>query len=488
LALFLLLAIAIASLAASLRPPAPLRPPPPGGSFDDVTLVEPGGGRRQRRRLGIEGGRIGSIGPARTTADDPYAGAFVLPGLTDMHVHLPAFRLPGELELTAFLLLAHGITTVRVAADGRQGLSPSLRDAVAAGEIAGPRIFSCGPFVDGDPPLWPNSRVVEDAPGARAVVDALADAGVDCVKAYDNLTAEATDALREAAHARGLPLIGHTPRRVAFERARLDDVQHLRGVHPPFRDERMQYPFFLAAWHRTDAAWLDRVTAVSLESNLAHTPTLATIDALLRARDWPRLARSPAFDLVPAPYRDALWHGETGLNAARFMTPEDFEMVGEAFEQMKRTVLHLHRAGVKIHTGTDANAPMLVPGASLHRELALLVEAGLSPEEALALSTRSSPAFLGVDGLGELRAGAPAELAIYREDPTRDLAALDTLLAVVRGGRILPRELLEQQLALYREHFHGVVYRRIMTPLAHVAVDVLIARRVGTSDADAAAP
>ena len=62
------------------------------------------------------------------------------------------------------------------------------------------------------------------------------------------------------------------------------------------------------------------------------------------------------------------------------------------------------------------------------------------------------------------------------------------LLAVVRGGRVLPRELLERQLALYQEHFHRFLYRRVVMPLAHVAVDVLIARLVATSDADAAAP
>ena len=157
------------------------------------------------------------------------------------------------------------------------------------------------------------------------------------------------------------------------------------------------------------------------------------------------------------------------------MSPEDFEMVALALAQMQRAVGHMHRAGVAIHTGTDANAPMIVPGASLHRELWLLTEAGLTPEQTLAASTRQSPAFLGVEGLGELRVGAPAELAIFREDPTRDLAALSSLLAVVRDGRLYPRAQLDAQLARYQEHYQGVVYRRLVTPVARLVVGQLLA-------------
>jgi imidazolonepropionase-like amidohydrolase len=469
------LTLGVAALvAAALRPPPPLQPPPPGAHFARVTLVEPGGGRRADVSLHIEGDRVAVIGPPE--ADDELAGAYVLPGLTDMHVHFPAFPLPGERELDALLLVAHGVTTARVMGDVRPGGSDAIRGAIEGGDAVGPRLLSCGAFVDGEPPLWPNSKVVRSADEARAAVEDLAEAGADCIKAYDGLDLESTTALRDAAEMRGLPVVGHTPRRVPFEEGLLEDVQHLRGVHPPLAGERERYPFFLAAWRRADDAWLERVVEVSLHHGVAHTPTLVTVDTLLRARDWPTLRADPAFALVPPTYPEVFWHPQRGLNAARLMQPEDFDMLADAVAAMKRTVGRLHAAGVAIHTGSDANAPMIVPGARLHRELQLLVEAGLSPEEALAASTRRAPAFLGVPGLGSLREGAPAELALFREDPTRDLAALSSLVAVVRGGRLLPRAALDAQLARYREHYDSAFFRRIATPAARRLVDVLLAR------------
>jgi hypothetical protein len=132
-------------------------------------------------------------------------------------------------------------------------------------------------------------------------------------------------------------------------------------------------------------------------------------------------------------------------------------------------------AGVPIHTGTDSLVAFVVPGAGLHRELRLLERAGLTPEQVLELSTRVSPRFLA-DGLGELRAGAPAELAIYREDPTRDLAALDSLVGVVRRGRLYTREALEGQLARYREHHESALYESVVAPLVRSVLAITAPR------------
>jgi hypothetical protein len=440
-----------------LRPPAPLAIPLPGLALSDVALVEPGQDRQEHRSLRVVGARIEAIEPARADPGDPYAGATVLPGFADLHVHFPPPALPGQSELFAFLLLYHGVTSVRIAGDSIEGSTQAVREGLALGTFPGPRIVSCGPFVDGDPPLWPNSIVVRDPDEARAAVRRIREAGYECLKAYDGLDAESMVALREAAHEAGLSVIGHVPRRVPFEVALLDDAQHLRGVHPRHSDLDAPYPGFLAAWLSLDEARLDFVTAVSLEHDLAHTPTLVALDRLVRMQDWDGLRAEPAAGLLPRFYFDALWSPEMGLNPSRRMRPEDFEMVTAALEQMKRTVGHLHRAGVRLHTGTDTLAPGIVPGASLHRELELLVDAGLSPEAALA-ATRESAAFLGVEGLGSLRPGAPADLLVFGRDPTRDLANLDSLRAVVRDGRVYRREDLDAQLERYRDHFQSAVY------------------------------
>jgi len=460
----------LALLTWALRPPAPLPAPTRGLELARVTLVDPGSGRRAPASLRIEGGRIGSIGPAATDTDDRFRDSFVLPGLTDMHIHLPFTRFPGDAEYTALLLLRHGVTSARVCGGTPPRAMDELRTRIEKGETPGPRFFSCGPIVDGAEPVLPGSRSVSGPREAVALVEELAAQGVDCIKAYDRLDAASTIALREAAHAHGLPIIGHTPQSVAFEEARLDDVQHLRGAHPAFDGERLSYPHFLAAWQRMDEDRLAHVVEVSLRYDMAHTPTLVAIEGTLSSRDWRTWRRSPAMQLWAPHLRDGLLSGEVGFNPVRFMSDKDFETVRVAFEQMQRTVRRLHAAGVRLHTGTDSNAPNLVPGASLHRELELFVQAGLSPAEALELSTSASPTFLGVKLAGELREGAPADLLIFRADPSRDLAALQTLEAVVRDGRLYTREDLDARLVRYRAHYDGVAFSRFLMPVLRVGL------------------
>jgi hypothetical protein len=465
----------VALIAWALRAPAPLPAPERGVELARVTLIEPGAARRSRMSLHADGGRIASIRPAEADAAGPFLDRFVLPGLTDMHSHLPFTRFPGDAEVTALLLLRHGVTATRVCGGTSPEAMHELRARIEAGETAGPRFFSCGPIVDGADPVLPDSRSVSDPGQATALVEELAGRGVDCIKAYDRLDSATTDALREAAHARGLPIIGHTPQRVAFEEARLDDVQHLRGVHPPFEDERLSYPHFLAAWGRMDEERLAHGVEASLRHDIAHTPTLVAIEGSLVSADWESWRRSPAMRLWLPHLRDGLWSGEVGFNPVRFMSERDFDTVRTAFEQMKRTVRRFHAAGVRLHTGTDANAPNLVPGASLQRELELLVEAGLGPEEVLEISTRISPAFLGLEAPGELREGGRADLLIFREDPSRDLAALETLEAVVCDGRLYTRADLDARLERYGAHYENIAFSRVLMPVLRTGLRLLTA-------------
>ncbi len=464
------LAIFLASSAlllyAALRPPLPLAPPRQGIVLSDVTLVEPGVARTEHRRLVVTGDRISRIAVAQDDPGDAFRGAFVLPGLNDLHVHFPPSAIPAQTELFGLLFLRHGVTAVRDAADVDGTASEPARRGAVEARFPGPRVLACGPLVDGEPPRWKNTRVVRTQEQARAAVDAIADAGFACIKVYNELDADSLAAVRETAKLRGLPVIGHVPWRVPFETARLDDMQHLIGVTRDGPGRPPPYPESLAAWLDLDEARLTLVIEQSLRHGIAHTPTLVTRERLVGMRDYERMRREPDALLLPRFYRDALWNPVGGMNpSARLRDPEGFAMVERALEAQLRAVARMHAAGVSLHTGTDTLRSFTVPGASLHRELRLFVRAGLTPEQALALSTRSSAEFLRIPDLGRLAVGAPAELALFRDDPTRDLAALDSLLGVVRGGRLYTREALDADLARRRRHFEGALYDRVMTPL-----------------------
>jgi cytosine/adenosine deaminase-related metal-dependent hydrolase len=463
---------AIIAVVFLLQPPPPLPLPERGALLRDVQLVLPGddGWRRAHQRITIEGDRIASIEPTRPGDRDAFSGHTVIPGLTDLHVHFPPATIPGQAELFALLYLYHGVTAVRDAGDVDGTSTAPAMTGIAGGAFPGPRILACGPFVDGDPPLWSNSLVVHTPEEGAQAVRTVVGSGFGCVKAYNELDAESLDAIRSEARRLGVPVIGHTPRHVPFERAMLDDVQHLTGLVPPFDGEPPRFPFVLRGWLRMDPAFRDRRVAESLELNIAHTPTLVVIDRMLAARDYDSLRRSRDAQLLPRFYRDVIWNPDYGMSPARGLGDDDFEWLAVAFDRMKEMVKALHDGGVRLHTGTDTLVSFVVPGAALHRELRLWEEAGISPTEALAASTRDSAAFLGFPGLGTLKEGAPAELAIFREDPTRSLDALDTLSGVVRDGRLYTRAQLDGQLARYREQFESRLYDSILTPIVRRAV------------------
>ncbi|MBS1107014.1 MAG: hypothetical protein H6Q91_2516 [Deltaproteobacteria bacterium] len=448
-----------------LQAPAPLALPERGAVLHDVTLIEPGRSRIDHRRLVVAGNTIEAIQPALPGGDNPFSGMYVLPGLADLHVHFPPSTLSGQTELFAFLYLYHGITAARDAGDVDGSASDPARSGIAEGRFPGPRLFSCGPFVDGEPPLWKNSLVARNPEEGRRAVQTIAERGYDCVKAYDGLDAETLAAVREAAHEHGLPLIGHVPKRVPYEVARLDDAQHMIGIPPPPADPTRKFPFLMSEWERLDDARLEMLIAESKRAKIAITPTLVTIDRLLRSEDYASILAEPDLQLLPRFYREVIWNPDGGMSLAGQMQSDDFAMLRRVFEIEKRTVKRMHDAGVEVHTGTDSLIPFVVPGASLHRELRLFVDAGFTPEEALAISVRDSAEYLGVLSLGVLKPGAPAELLIFREDPTQSLDALDSLAGVVRDGRLYPRDVLDAQLARYQAHFDAPLFNAIVTPL-----------------------
>ena len=282
-----------------LQPPAPLPLPPRGFVLSDVTLVEPEVGRHPHRRLAVEGAQIASIEAAKPAADDPFAGATVLPGLNDLHMHFPPPTIPGQTELWAFLFLYHGVTAVRDAADIDGTVTALVRQGISEDRFPAPRHLACGPFVDGDPPRWGNSIVARTPEEGRRAVQQVFAGDFDCIKAYDGLSEEVLAEVRAEAREHGLPVIGHVARGVPFERARLDDSQHLIGVTGWQPDER-RFPFNQTKWLRLPDERIEAVIEQSLRLGLAHTPTLITTERLAAMRDYESLLREPDARATPA--------------------------------------------------------------------------------------------------------------------------------------------------------------------------------------------
>jgi cytosine/adenosine deaminase-related metal-dependent hydrolase len=438
-----LVAVSGAILTFALWPPAFEAPPRSEGVLDGVVLVTPGLSRLERQRLTFRDGRIAAVA-ASTTPDVPTR--YVLPGLVDMHVHLPPRLLPGLVGLFDSLFLLHGVTTIREVGS-LDGGSLALAGQLERGERAGPRLIACGPILDGDPPVFPVAHTVTSRAEGEAVARALAARGARCLKVYENISPEALAGARAVAHELGLPIIGHLPNALPTSDPGLDDVQHLCykrcGSFSP--EER------------------DVFVASAAERGIAHTPTLVVFEGLRIFVEQRALADGPPYALMPRFWRDALWQP-----VLPYVNPD-------ALPAMQALVGKLHARGVRLHAGTDPIQPFVLPGASLHRELELLVASGLSIQEALAAATWVAGESLGVPGLGRLEVGAPADLLVLREDPTRDLAALSTLEAVVADGRLYSIEELRAAADEQRAYFERAVVDVPLRAAAHAGI--AIARR-----------
>ena len=148
--LALLLAVALLSPGCFLRPPDVAVPTRKRFEITDVSIVNPNQARQHERTLVIENGRIVSI--AAEHRDGPYSGMYVLPGLIDMHSHFTSPLSVGTREIASLLHLAHGVTTIRdTGAVGSD--TADIRRRIEAGEFPGPRMFICGPAIDGKPPV-----------------------------------------------------------------------------------------------------------------------------------------------------------------------------------------------------------------------------------------------------------------------------------------------------------------------------------------------
>jgi Amidohydrolase family len=203
----------------------------------------------------------------------------------------------------------------------------------------------------------------------------------------------------------------------------------------------------------------------SIEQRLTHTPTIAVIDQVSRLADYAQLSSEREARMLPRYYREILWRLWGASESATGGWPDG----GIVRSNFRNAVRQLHDAGVTIHVGTDVLNPFVVPGTSMHQELRNLTGCGFTPEEAWAAATWGNGASLPAPQLGVIETGAPADLLVFREDPTRDLAALATLEAVVANGRFYSKATLDQAVARYRSKFDGWLYDQLTQVIVKVS-------------------
>jgi imidazolonepropionase-like amidohydrolase len=447
-------------------------------AIKQVTVIDAtGGAARPDSTVVIVGDRITAVGPAKTTKIPANAqvvdgtGKFLIPGLWDMHVHGAA---DARSVWTYSLFLANGVVGVREMfgpPDAR-----GWRAQQAGAGKAGPHVFLASPIVDGPNPQWPTSIIAADEGQGRAAVAEQQQRGADFIKVYSRLPREAYFAIADEARKRGIPFAGHVPESVTAaeasdagqrsiehlggvivgcsseEKSILPELRNLRAV---LRDPAASMSEKMAAGPRElmlearSRATYDEALAQSLfarfvKNNTWQCPTLTVLRAQL---DNPQRLNDPRAKYLGKDVR-AFWERGFYGGLPPQVRPALIESATRDFAEYNKIVGGMYRAGVRLLAGTDALNPECFPGFGIHDELALLVDAGLSPLAALQTATLNAAQFIGQLALrGTIEPGKAADLILLDNDPLADIHNTRSIRAVVLSGKLFPRAALDAMLA-----------------------------------------
>jgi len=380
-------------------------------AITDVTVIDcTGAPPKPHSTVVIASGQIAAVGPGHSVSIPAGAqvvdgsGRFLIPGLWDMHGHLT------DATEDAFpLLIMNGVTGVRDMGGDLAQLD-RWRSEINSGLRVGPHIIRAGPFVDGPKEGVTNRLTVRTPEEARRAVHDLKAKGVDFIKVHNALPPEAFFALMEEAHKEHIPVAVHLPKNVSSAEASDAGVASLEHVETLTEN----------------ALWRKGAAAKTIEQG---------VDEILGPIGQ---------DLFQRFVKNGTWYVPTLVAYERGFVlwsddPESLKPRLDIHEKNIEVIRKMHKAGVQIMAGSDFSDWALVPGVDLHNELALLVEAGFTPTEALQAATLNPAKFLGkTDTYGTIQVGRAADLVLLDMNPLEDISHTRKIHAVVLGGKFYP--------------------------------------------------
>ena len=407
----------------------------PAVAFVDVNVVTMDSERvLPRQTVLTQGDRIVQVGPrARVKVPGDAvvvqgAGKYLMPGLAEMHGHVPPPTAPAEfLDAVLFLYVANGVTTVRgmLGAPGQL----ELREKANRGAILAPTLYLAGPSYSGNSINSP-AEAEQKAREQKA-------AGWDLLKVHPGLTRDEYDAMARTARDLGIRFAGHVPAEAGLLHAlemgqetidHLDGyIEYLEGAKGPVPQEKLAE---VARQTKAAGAWV--------------VPTMALWETLLGVADLETLRSYPELKYMPKQQVDTWVKGyQQRISSPKFNKAEGTH----AAANRKRLLKALHDGGVGILFGTDAPQVFSVPGFSIHREMRLMAEAGMTPYEILRSGTRTiGEYFKSKDTFGAIAVNQRADLILLDADPLKDVAHVARRSGVMVRGRWLPEREIQERL------------------------------------------
>jgi hypothetical protein len=345
----------------------------------------------------------------------------------------------------------------------------SAARAELAQQSPSPEIFLASAIVDGSPPVWPGSIIVKKPADARRTVDEIKAGGADFIKVYNRIPRDAYFALAEEAKQQHIAFEGHVPDAITAQEASAAgqrSMEHLQGIAVACssRQEALMGAIRRAQFFRDRLAIeaqgygsLDQAKCQALFAELRknetwQVPTL-TVLRVWGLLDHSRFTSDARLAYIGRKSRDR-WRERIQPQLRRWSNAQ-YQMARAMFSADQRVVGAMFRAGVPMMAGTDAMNPYCFPGFSLHDELALMVESGLTPLAALQAATVNPARFMERTAeLGTLEPGKIANLVLLRADPLADIHNTKQVQAVWLEGAYFDEAALAEMLDRAKQQAH----------------------------------
>ncbi|MBT8283534.1 MAG: amidohydrolase family protein [Muriicola sp.] len=425
--------------------------------FSDVSIVDVSNGSvSEHQYVEIDSGKISRI-TSQLAADVTYKtiidgqGMFLLPGLAEMHAHIPSPPVTKEtLEETLFLYLSNGITTIR----GMLG-HPShleLKKLVSQGEVLGPRIYTSSPSLNGNTVRTPEE--------AQSKVEQYKNDGYDFLKIHPGIKRPVFDALVAKAKEVGIPFAGHVPVDVGIRHAlqsgyaSIDHVDgFLEGLVPESKAVNPESNGFFG-YNFTplvDESLIPTLVEEASVNKVWIVPTQSLFERWFAPVSADSLLNDPEMIYMPVTTlsnwknrKEQSTDKSTGFNKEQW----------NEFHQIRQQLIRaLNEGGHGMLLGSDAPQLFNVPGFSIHHEIAGMEAAGMSPLDILQSGTVNPAIFFGEeDSFGQVKEGLSADLLLLRTNPLEDIQALKQLAGVMVKGQWLDKNTIDNKLKVIASH------------------------------------
>lgn len=447
--------------------------------IQNITTIDAENGLIENQTVVIQDGKIVEVASAEeiSVSDGNNeiidgSGKYLIPGLWDAHVH---FSYIEELAPSMFdLFLAYGITSVRDTG-GRIEFVKEWKNRAVANPTEAPRVMIAGPLLDGEPNVYdgsspgrpPLSVGLETVEDVTEMVNRLDSIGVDLLKSYEMLTPEQFEEIMHLAEEKGLKVTGHVPlsmNAVSASNAGLNSMEHMRNLEvsmasnwQELQEQRLQMleegqddpggilrSRIHSAMRETAIENYDEERANEVLQALAENDTWQIPTLALNTRSVEKFYTDPewqeTFTLLPDSIEQE-WY--TSVEEGAQAEVSDFR--AEYSEWLFNMVGKINEAGITMMAGTDTPIGLLTPGRSLHHEMKVMVDAGLTPMEALGAATLNPARYFKMeDELGTIDEGKWADLLILDANPLEDIENTLEINTVIKQGEVYNRQALDE--------------------------------------------